>query len=136
MMNVQDCTKCCRLKQDFFEPSASIDLHIFRLVDIYTRASLPEMNEEVLMSFKQPESKLRIVIATLAFFMGIDCPNIRQIIYFGQPNPLEEYVKETGSAGRDCCSSEAILINVTNRYTERKIKDYCENTICCRRKLL
>ncbi len=77
---------------------------------MYTRASLAEMNEEVMSSFKTAGSKLRIVIATVAFSMGVDCPDIRQVIHYGVPNLIEEYVQETGQAGRDGLLSEAELI--------------------------
>jgi len=79
----------------FLEPPGSLHIYIiFRLVDIYTRASLVEMNEKVLISFKKPGSKLRIVITTLSFGMGVDCPDVRQVIHY------EDYVQETGRAGR------------------------------------
>ena len=41
------------------------------------------MNQKVLASFKKQESKLRIVIATLTFGIGFDCPDIGQIIHYG-----------------------------------------------------
>ncbi len=99
-----------KLKEQFTEPPNSPDLHAFRLIDMYTRASLAEMNEEVMSSFKTAGSKLRIVIATVAFSMGVDCPDIRQVIHYGVPNLIEEYVQETGQAGRDGLLSEAELI--------------------------
>ena len=68
---------------------------------MYTRASLLEMNEKVMASFKTPGSKLRIVIATIAFAMGVDCPDCWQILQYGSPNLVEEYVQETGPVGRD-----------------------------------
>ena len=95
------------LKEDFTEPPNSPDLHVFRLVDMYTRASLLEMNQKVMASFKTPGSKLRIVIATIAFAMGVDCPDIRQVLRYGPPNLVEEYVQETGRAGRDGLPSKS-----------------------------
>ena len=80
-------------------------------MDIYTRASLPEMNEKVLVSFKQPESKLRIVIATLAFGMSIDCPDIRPII----TQFIGRICTGDWQSRKRCCSSEAILINVPEK---------------------
>ena len=53
-----------------------------------------EKKEEVLRLFN---GKLRIVIATTAFGLGIDCPDIRRIIHWGSPRTLEEYAQETAA---------------------------------------
>ena len=98
------------LKDAFTEPPGLLDLHVFRLVDMYTRASTVEMNNKVLSTFKLEGSKLRIVIATVAFGTGVDCPDIRQILHYGAPSLAEEYVQETGRAGRDKLQSKAVLL--------------------------
>lgn len=67
----------------------------FSLVDIYTRASTIR-KKEVLSAFCQPAGTLRVVIATTAFGMGVDCADIRVIIHWGPPSTLEQYLQETG----------------------------------------
>ena len=66
--------------------------------------------EEVIYSFIQPSSTLRLIIATSAFGLGIDIPDVRQIVHWGLTSTVEEYVQETGRAGRDGLSVQAIII--------------------------
>jgi len=49
------------------------------------------------------------VIATSAFGLGVDCPDIRQVIKWGAPSTIEELVQQTGRAGRNGAEAEAIL---------------------------
>ena len=49
------------------------------------------------------------MVATTAFGMGMDCPDIEQIINWAYPNTLQELVQETGRGGRDGCLTQAIL---------------------------
>ena len=44
---------------------------------------------------------LRIIIVTTAFGMGIDCPDIVNVVHYGPPANLEQYAQETGRAGRN-----------------------------------
>ena len=140
--NYQDCTT---LYLSLFEhlgkivtnPPGYPNLIEYRYLTMYTRASTAAMKQMVMSLFTKPGSNLRVVIATTAFSMGIDCPDVHQIIHWGTPTNIEQYVQEIGRAGRDGIQSSAVLINQKlSRYTEPIMKQYVENTKYCRRHLL
>ena len=60
-----------------------------RLVDMFTACIHPEVKNVILKQFHMEDSTLRVIVATIAFGMGLDCHNIRHIIHWGPPEDIE-----------------------------------------------
>lgn len=90
----------------------------------YHAGLLPTVKDERQRAWQNNE--IRVIVATNAFGMGIDKPDVRMVIHIDCPDSLEAYFQEAGRAGRDGNKAYAVLLYDPS--DERKLKKRIDDT--------
>lgn len=100
--------------------------------------------EQVLQAFQS--KKPPIIVATSAFGLGVDKPNVRLVVHMSMPLSVEDYWQKTGRAGRDGKKSHSHLLwcrsdyqtnqriigrNSVNRQKLKQLREFLQSSVCC-----
>ncbi len=102
---------------------------------MFTRCTHSSVKKKILEQFSS-ESPLRVLIATGAFGLSMNCPDIHQVIRWGLPQDAETNVQESGRAGRDGKQAISFIIkqprDLDKQFTSEQMIEYCQNKSVCR----
>ena len=76
---------------------------------MFTAVSDVKVKDAILVEFVKPSTWLQVVVATIAFGMGLDAPDITRMIHWGPFHSIDAYVQESGRARRDGSDALAVL---------------------------
>ena len=97
----------CHSRKQTDELSAKLDKAGYSVLPYHAGLSdeVRAKNQELFI-----KDEVQIIVATIAFGMGINKPNVRYVINYDLPKSIEEYYQEIGRAGRDGLPSSALLL--------------------------
>ena len=109
-----------------------------RLFAMYHSKTDLEIQAYIRESFSVPHGKVRVLFCTTAFSMGVNPQGVYNVIHYGPANDTDDYLQETGRAGRDgTTQSHAILLkykhSLGSQLISTAMKAYVTNRQTCRR---
>ncbi len=130
------------LGSEQYEPLGAENVACNRLFTQF-HAQYPEHERErIVDGLVQGKSKIRVIFATVAFGIGLDISNIRQVVHIGVPYTMEEYFQEAGRAGRDGLPAKAHVyynsydISKGKKHLSQVMRDYVQKQKCKREMIL
>lgn len=114
------------------------------LIAQYHAPQTAEMKAEILrqLTGDSSQSVIRVVFATVAIGLGVNIPNVRQVVHCEVPRTMESYYQEIGRAGRDGKPAKAILyFNATDIAPNKpgmteEMRNFCLDEDTCMRKCI
>jgi len=122
------------LKQDAF---ITVDDSPQCMVAVYHAHLSDERQQTTLTKFKKTDSTIRVVVSTVAFGIGVEIADIRQVVHWGRLSSLMTYWQEVGRAGRDGVAARAVwYCTASSAGDDAVLKSVCSDEACLRKTLL
>lgn len=98
----------------------------------------PATNKKILTSFRHKDGITRVLVATIAFGMGVNCKAVHRIIHYGPSKNIVAFVQKTGRTGHDGHQSNSFLLyhGMLLNHVEGDIKFFIRSTDCRRKAIL
>ena len=112
--------------------------NMYVLVEMLHSCTPVANKQNILDSFQSEGGSIRLLIATIAFGMGVDCKGVHRIVHYGPSKTMEAYVQETGRAGRDGEQSIAYILyhRILLNHVEGQMKSFVKTSKCRRQALM
>ena len=109
-----------------------------RFVSMYHGHIGPTLQAFILDEFPKPDSVIRVLVSTVAFGMGVEIRDVRQVVHWGKCKSMLTYWQEVGRCGRDGDASRAIWYpqSVTADHKDLFSKLKVDDTACIRVEIL
>ena len=119
-------------------PTGSENISANMLIGVYHAKTLQHHKERVSASLFEDEGVCRVVFASTALGMGVNLSDVRQVIHYGPPRQVDDFVQEIGRAGRDGKPAKSLLFFTGHQLKkcEETMKLYTNGNDCLRKVLL
>ena len=110
-----------------------------RMVEMYHSRTEAETSDRILTEFKKNTSRIRVIIATVAFGLGVDISDIGLTVIWGVPDSILTLWQMIGRCGRNGNHSATVVVPFARSRalcTDTKIKDLLECSDCYRQSIL
>lgn len=119
-----------------YHPIGSDSVPEKRLFNQFHRPT-PEVQKSIILKdLMHPGGVMRVIFATVALGLGVNCPDVDRTIHFGCPETMEQYYQESGRGGRSEQQSTATLLFNGHDIREDRVKPdmrkYCLEEKCLR----
>ena len=91
-----------------------------RLVEAYHSSIRKRTQQRITEAFERTDAKLRVLISTVGFGMGVNVPEVEHVIHWGVSTNALFYWQEAGCAGRDGCAARATLYATARSLSDKK----------------